>query len=204
MFYTALTRARSNLYLIEADVIGSKTRKSRRGVSLADFAFRKLSDLKLTNFVPRIDEGLVEMTPAQHKARGVLLVTQALNMLKANEPFDNVRKKFSEAESRFEASTGNDKPLLRQCRRHLKALETKREILRYAKTKFFVSRPNKYVLGGKFAEILHFGKMLGDFFSDFSGDSFLVDETKDIQNLAEEIFSGTPYELRFRHVYESI
>lgn len=89
MVYTALTRARSQLFLIEVTGTGKKSGK----VSLAEFAFRKLSDLDLAKVVSFINEGQAEMTAAQHKARGVLYVTQALDMIERNHPFDEVRKK---------------------------------------------------------------------------------------------------------------
>lgn len=202
MLYTALTRARNQLYLIEADDTGGRNAKQRKGVKLADFAFRKLSDLKLVKSVAAINEGQVEMSPAQHKARGVLLVTQALNMMKANKPFDIIRKKFLEAEIRFSPSKGNDRPLLKQCQRHLEALEKKRDLLHYAKLNFFVN--GKYNLESRFAEVVSFGKDLGHFLSQFSSDSCLLDEIKDIKSLVEEIFADTPYEYRFKHIFQSV
>ena len=198
MVYTALTRSRSQLFLIEANVAGG-SKKSTRGVSLADFAFKKLSDLELAKGVSAIDEGQAEMTAAQHKARGVLLVTQALSMIDAREPFDIVRQKLLEAQDRFTPSTGNDRPLLRQCRRHLKALEMKRDLIQDAKANFFLR--GKYRLEGKFAEVLLFAESLGSYLSKFAGDSFLEGEVKDVKSLVEEIFTGTPYELRFRDVW---
>ena len=45
-------------------------------VSLADFAFRTFEDLGLAKPIHKIDEGSVELTAAQHKARGVLYVTE--------------------------------------------------------------------------------------------------------------------------------
>ena len=71
MLYTALTRARSQLFLIEEETTLSNTRKSKksRGVSLASFFFRKLMDLDLAKPVNCIDEGAQEMTAAQHKVR---------------------------------------------------------------------------------------------------------------------------------------
>ena len=168
---------------------------------MADFAYRRLTELSLAKTVSSIDEGQTEMSPAQHKARGVLLVTQALSMISAHHPFDIVRKKFLEAEARFSPSTGNDIDLLKKCKRHLKALETKRELVGYAKTHFFVE--GEYNLEGKFAEVLLFGQSLGDFISRFAGDSFLQDEVKDVKSLVEEIFANTPYEFRFRQVYET-
>jgi len=198
MVYTALTRSRSQLFLIEANVT-SGSKKSTQGVSLADFAFKKLSDLELAKAVSSIDEGQVETTAAKHKENGVLLVTQALSMIDAREPFDIVRKKLLEAQDRFKPSTGNDKPLLRQCKRHLKALEMKRDLIQYVKANFFVK--GSYRLEGRFAEVLVFAESLGNYLSRFSGDSYLVEEVKDVKSLVEEIFAGTPYELRFRDIF---
>jgi len=73
MVYTALTRARNHLYLIEVESIQTG-KKQKRG--LAGFAFRRFGELGLAKSVVSIDEGQVEMTAAQHKARGVLYVTQ--------------------------------------------------------------------------------------------------------------------------------
>lgn len=188
------------VFFIEANATG-KAKKSK-GVSLADYAFRKLSDLQLAKAVSFIDEGQAEMTSAQHKARGVLLVTQAIAMIAAHEPFDIVRKKFLEACERFSPIKGNDRPLLKQCQRHLEALQTKRDLLRYAKTNFLVK--GKYNLEDRFAEILEFGQRLENFFTKFSGDSFLDEEVKETKSLVEEIFANTPYELRFRSVYEIV
>jgi len=70
MLYTALTRARNFLYLIEVE------QKGKKAISLADFAFRRFSDLGLLRQVAYIDDGEKDMNPAQHKARGVLYVTQ--------------------------------------------------------------------------------------------------------------------------------
>lgn len=91
MLYTALTRARNHLYLIELEKTG---KGKRHGQSLAQYAFRRLSDLKLAKPGGFIQEGFAEMTPAQHKARGVLYVTQALNMSRNMEPLSFVKDKF--------------------------------------------------------------------------------------------------------------
>lgn len=202
LLYTALTRARNQLFLIETDMKHTGKSKKKKGVSLADYAFRMLADLELVKPVSSIDEGKAEMTPAEQKARGILLITQALSMIAAHEPFDIVRKKFLEAESRFIPSTGNDIDLLKKCRRHMEALEMKRGLMIYAKTNFFVR--GEYNLQDRFAEVLHFGQKLRDFFSKYAGDSFLKEEVKDVKSLMEEIFAETPYEGRFRDVYETI
>jgi len=177
-------------------------RKESRSTSLADFAFRTLSDHSLAKVVSCIDEGQEEMTAAQHKTRGVEYVTIALDMLRRNEPFDNVRKKLNDAASRFTPTMGNDQPLLKQCKRHLRALEMKREISRYAKQAFFVS--GKYHLEGRFAEVLSFQEQVSKFFASYIGDSFLIDEVKEVRHLVEDIFFGTRYEFRFSDVCATI
>ena len=60
--------------MIEVEKFGKG--KKQKGVCLADFAFRRFADLGLAKSVKFIDEGHVEMTAAQHKARGVLYVTR--------------------------------------------------------------------------------------------------------------------------------
>lgn len=68
-----VTNVLSSQSMIEVDSVRcGKKQKS----GLADFAFRRFADLGLAKSVCAIDEGQVEMSPAQHKARGVLYVTQ--------------------------------------------------------------------------------------------------------------------------------
>jgi hypothetical protein len=171
MLYTALTRARNHLYLIELENTG---KGKKQGKPLAQFAFRRLKDLRLTKQVSFIKEGHVEMTPAEHKARGVLYVTQALNMSRNMEPFSNVKNKFTEAMSRFAPDKGNDKELLDKCEKHLDALTQMHSILKFAKENFL--RGGGYNLEGRFAEVLEFEQMASEFFSQFLCDSFLVAE----------------------------
>ena len=76
----------------------------------------------------------------------------------------------------------------------------KRDLVRDAKSKFLVK--GSYRLDGKFAEVLLFAEVVGSFLTRFSGDSFLTEEVKDVKSLVEEIFAGTPYELRFRDVFD--
>ena len=75
MLYTAITRARGHSYFIEVEAGKGKGKSG-----LADFAFRQLQQLRLLKIVSSIDECEADMTPQQHKARGVLLVVQAINM----------------------------------------------------------------------------------------------------------------------------
>ena len=121
-----------------------------------------------------IKEGHVEMTPAEHKARGVLYVTQALNMSRNMAPFSNVKGKFMEAMSRFAPEKGNDKDLLDKCEKHLDALTKMHGLMKFAKESFL--RGGAYNLEGRFAEVLEFEQMASEFFSQFLCDSFLVAE----------------------------
>ena len=172
MLYTALTRARNHLYLIELESAGKGKQQSN---PLPQFAFRRLKDLGLVKPVSFIKEGHVEViTPAQHKARGVLYVTQALNMSRNMEPFSNVKDKFMEAMSRFAPEKGNDKDLLDKCEKHLDALTKTHRLMKFAKQTFL--RGGDYNLEGRFAEVLEFEQMASEFFSQFLCDSFLVGE----------------------------
>ena len=45
---------------------------------------------------------------------------------------------------------------------------------------------------------------LSDFFTRFTGDSFLVEEVKEMRCLVEEVFLETPYEVRFIDVCNMI
>ena len=172
MLYTALTRARNHLYLIEVENTGGKGKK--QGKPLAQYAFRRLTDLGLAKSVSFIREGHVEMTPAQHKARGVLYVTQALNMSRNMEPVSSVKEKFLEAMNRFGPDKGNDKDLLDKCEKHLDAVMQMRNIMRFAKDEFL--NDGEYNLEGRFAEVLEFEQRASRFFSLFLCDSFLVAE----------------------------
>ena len=173
MLYTALTRARSHLYLIE---IENTDKGKRQGQSLAQFAFRRLKDLGLAKPVAFIKEGHAEMTSAEHKARGILYVTTALNMSRNKEPFSNVKDKLLEAMSRFAPDKGNDKDLLDKCEKHLNALTEMNRLLKFAKENFL--KGGKYDLQERFVEVLEFECMASDFFSRFLCDSFLAAEVQ--------------------------
>ena len=197
VLYTAITRARNALYLIEADVTGKKSRQG--GSSLSNFAFRRMKELKLAETV---SEGQAEMTPAQHKARGVVLVTQAINMVRDRQNIGSVRDAFNAAIERFEPNKGNDAELLRQAQRHLDAVLEKHSLTAEIKDKFFVG--GEYALEGRFADVCTLEKRASNFFASFSGDPFLVEEIHEMRVLLEEIFLGTPYEGRFALVFETI
>ena len=193
----------TKVYLIEANNHGdSKKSAKRKGTSLAEYAFRRFTNLGLATSVGRIDEGEVEMTAAQHKARGVVLVEQALNMSRNRQPFSGVRQKFMEAKERFGPAMGNDVTLLRKCNRHLRCLEMTHELMQYVRETFFFR--GEYNLDGKFVQVLLFEEKLSDFLTRFAGDSFLVEEVKEMRCLVEEVFLETPYEVRFIDVCNMI
>ena len=196
MLYTAITRARNVLYLIETGNAKSK------GGSLSEFAFRRLKDLKLAESVSSINEGHVEMTPAEHKARGVLLVTRAINMVRNHENIGLVRERFLEAIERFEPTKGNDAELRDQAQRHLDAVLEKYTLTSQIKEKFYAR--GEYVLEGRFADVVEFEKKAARFFTSFCGDPFLVDDVQEMRSLIEEVFLGSPYETRFADVCQTI
>jgi len=207
MLYTAVTRARAHLYLVEVDnwqtnrggkEAAKKHKAKNKGVSLADFAFRQLKDLRLIKKVTRVDEGEVGMTAEQHKARGVLLVVQAVTMGQSSANTESVRKKFAEAAERFEPDMGNDRQLLEQCNKHLEVFLMKQSLKAYVKDHFF--RDGAYRLCGKFAEVIKYEQDASAFFKACSNDSFLVDEVHEIRLLTEEVFYGTPYAHHFNSI----
>ena len=125
-------------------------------------------------------------------------------MITKREPFSCVRSKFLEAQERFSPEKGNDVTLLKQCEKHLEALEMKREIKTYARDTFFVKNKGYYDLDGLFAEVLIFEEKLSVFFSKFVGDSFVVEEVTEVRRLLQDVIRGTPYEFRFRNVCRAV
>lgn len=94
LLYTAITRARNKLYFVEADEL----QKNAKGtVSLTGFAYRRLGELKLAKDVTKIDTGKIEITPAEHKARGVANVIQAVVLSREGKPLSAVTAKLNEA-----------------------------------------------------------------------------------------------------------
>jgi superfamily I DNA/RNA helicase len=204
LLYTAITRARNHLYLIEVKELDRKRSKRSAGVDLDDFAFRRFKDLDLM-IVKSINEGYVEMTPAQHKARGVLLVTQAINLSRSpTTASTTVKERFLAAADRFRPDKGDDKELLDQCLKHMDAVLLKRSLIETVKRKFFVPLSGKYDLTGRFADILTLEQDCDRFFRLCIGDSFLGDEMSDVRALMEDLFAGTPYEVRFGEICEAI
>jgi hypothetical protein len=197
MLYTALTRARNHLYLIEFENDGIMRKKGEKG--LAAFAFRCLKhpQLSLIKTVHKIDEGRVEMTSQEHKARGVLMVTQAIDFSRGSESLSEIREKFEEAGKRFLPAYGDDKELYEQVSKHLEAVILKVELVDTMKTKFFDRQSGAYNLECQFAGVLKFEENLVKFFGLVVWDTFLMDEFHKILGLVEEMFQGTPYEIRF-------
>jgi len=196
LLYTALTRARNRIFLVEMEEHGKLT-KTKTGTSLAKFAFRRLKDLELIKIVTFINEGRVEMTAAEHKARGVLLVTQARELARNNAPTTYVKEKFEEAADRFRPDKGNDIVLLEQCNKHKDAVLLKRSLIEILKKNFFDEKHGTYRMEGRFGDVLEFEQGCSKFFGMCVGDSFLSDEIPELRRLIEEVFTGAPYEVRF-------
>ena len=201
MLYTALTRARDQLYIIEPEDCRKTTTK--KGVGLAAFAFRRFVENNLAKEVLFINEGYAEMTPSQHKARGILLMNTGLSMLRNHDPISLVKEKILEAKKRFRPGQGNDMELLDKCEKHLDCIMSKWTIMQYAKTEFYEDKGG-YNLESKFTEVVKFEEMVSTFFSKFVCDSFMVEEVTEVRRLMEEIFMGTPYAHRFQDVCKSI
>jgi len=113
-----------------------------------------------------------------------------------------IKKRFQDAAERFRPSKGNDKELLDKCEKHLDAVLTKRSLIAEIKEKFFFN--SEYILDGRFEDIVNFERKASKFFIKFVGDSFLVEEVRDLRSLMEEVFLGTPYEVRFIEVCNTI
>lgn len=190
-----MTRARNRLYLVECCDSGKDSK------SLASFAFRCFRELELVKDVTQIDEKQKEMTPQQHKARGVLYVTQAIDLDRSGAPTSSVREKFEEAREHFAPNRGNDKVLLDQCAKHMDTVLAKRSLLASIRAKFFCAERGTYELDGRFSDLLQLEQELHKFFSMGLGDSFLLDEMREVLKVVEELFEGTPYwQIRFREV----
>ena len=198
ILYTALTRARERLYLIEVDSVQRKKHKQ----GLSDFAFRRLSELGLAKAVNAIDEGKAEMTAAEHKVRGMLNITQALQLSRGDALIGTVREQFAQAANRFKPDKGNDKDLLDKCDKHLEAYLKRQNIMRFMKLNFIVD--GAYNLEGKFAQVLLFEEKISEFFSNFVGDSFLTEEVHYVRCVCEDLFEGSPYEKHFADILVTI
>ena len=80
----------------------------------------------------------------------------------------------------------------------------KREIKTYARDTFFVKSKGCYDLVGLFAEVLIFEEKVSVFFSNYLGDSFLIEEVKEVRRLLQDIIRGTPYEVRFCSICRAV
>jgi len=200
MLYTAMTRARGNLYFIEIDESGKKGKKA----SLADFAFRQFKNLRLLKLVNKIDEGEADMTPEEHKCRGVLRVVQAVNYIHSSESTEKVKDKFEEAAEHFQSDKGNDKHLLDQCNKHLRAFLMHRALTQTLKVKFFDKKSGTFDLKGKLKDVLLFEGAFARFAHFSANDSFLVDLLQSTRAQIEDCFYGTPYEKHFTEICNKI
>ena len=200
--YTAITRARNQLYFIEVDDFGSG-KKRKAGVPLADYALRRLSDLQLTKPVTSVDEGALEMSSAQHKARGVLLVTQAIAMSRRKEPFSFVAKKLQDAIERFSPANGNDCALERLANRSLQCLSDKNFLMTFMREKFYVNG-HSLIMEGRFLDVLHLQEKLANYFETYGNDSFVKFEVAEIVQVVEEVFSESPYWSSFEEVCSNV
>jgi len=201
MLYTALTRARQHLYIIEDEESGVK---QRRGAGLGDFSLRHLQQLRLVKKVQSIDAGEVEMSPQEHNARGVLLVNQAVALSNKGAETEMVQKKFEEAMDRFRPDKGCDASLLYQANKHLDAILMKRELVDELKMNFFNEKRGQYVLSAKFAKILEFEEKAANFVQRCIDDPFVIDEARQLAVLMEEAFFGTPYWVHFSEICSRI
>jgi len=57
---------------------------------------------------------------------------------------------------------------------------------------------------GRFGDVLEFEQGCSKFFGMCVGDSFLSDEIPELRRLIEEVFTGTPYEVRFYDALEAV
>lgn len=204
LLYTALTRARNHLFMIEVEELRRKKAKGR-AVGLEEYVLRRFKDLGLLEIVQSINEGLVAMTSQEHKARGVLMVTQAIDISHDHGVSSAlVKEKFLGAIDRFRPDKGDDKDLLEQSQKHMEALLLKRSIIQAIKKKFFDPATGGYVLAHRFSDVLSLEQECGKFFEMCVGDSFLVDEIGELRALLEDVFAGTPYEVHFGEVCRAI
>ena len=196
LLYTALTRARNKLYLIEFEDDGIRRRKGENG--LADFAFRCLKhpDLGLVKAVSRIDEGKVEMSPQEHKARGVLMVTKAIDFARNSSSTNDIRSSFEEARRRFMPAFGDDKDLYDLTTKHMEAFLLKTRLMGYIKSKFFDGKNATYQLEGRFGQFQEFEKDLVGFMDLAAWDTFLIQDVMEITNIVQELVEDTPYAIR--------
>mmetsp|Transcript_29966 Transcript_29966/g.63551 ORF Transcript_29966/g.63551 Transcript_29966/m.63551 type:complete len:211 (-) Transcript_29966:341-973(-) len=203
MLYTALTRARHHLYIIEDEESGMAQRRGK-GLGLGDSAFRLLKQLHLVKRVNSIDGGEIEMTPLEHNARGVLLVNTAIALSNKGATNEEVIAKFQEAADRFSPENGCDAGLSYQCEKHLQAILTKRLLIQELKNNFFSGERGVYLLAGKFTQILAFETKAAEFVQKYLDDTFVMDEVRQLAVVLEDVFYSTQYWLHFKDICERI
>lgn len=204
MLYTALTRARNQLYIIEDEESGKSLRRGKGSSGLGDFAFRLLQQLNLVKRVKSIDAGENEMTPQEHNARGVLLVTKAIAASNDGAKTEDVVQMFEEAADRFRPDKGNDSSLLHQCAKHLRAILTKRSLIQELKTNFWSQKRGAFLFGGRFSQILGFETKAADFVQRTIDDPFVVDEARQLSVVMEDAFYGSQYWSHFEPICAKI
>lgn len=194
LFYTALTRARNRLYLIEFEEEHKIPRKKGEK-GLTNFAYRHLEQLDdgLVKIVQQIDGGKKEMTPQQHKARGVLLVTQAISIARISSSMTEIRKRFEQALKRFTPALGNDADLHGLASEHMEATLLKVKLRRQIENVFFDDVTGSYNLDEKFPQVLAFEHDLVKYMSHATWNTFMTDDFHEIISLVEEMVFGTPY-----------
>ena len=188
LLYTAITRARNKLYFIEVGELG---RKNAKGID----AYRRLEELKLAKYVTKIDTGKIEITPAEHKARGVANVVQAVGLSREGKPLSAITAKLNEAIAKFAPDKANDSELYEKTKKHLRCVKEKARLVRYVKEEL-KKDGGGYDLRNKFGKVMEFEKLTGEFMARYLGDSFLVEEVERVVRLVEEVLSGSPYEIR--------
>lgn len=203
VLYTALTRARSHLYIIE-DEETAKAKRRGNGSGLAEFAFRLLKQLDLVKNVDCIDGGETEMTPQEHNARGVLLVTKAIAASNRGAATSDVIEMFQDAADRFRPDKGSDAGLLNKAEGHLRAILKKRDLIARIKASFFNEEKGKYDLEGCFSKVLALEKEAEVFVQDCICDPFIVDEVRQLSVVLEDAFFGSMYWSRFERVVNKI
>ena len=193
LLYTALTRARNRLYLIEFDEEHKIPRKKGEK-GLADYAYRHLEyiDNGLVKIVEQIDEGKKEMTPQQHKARGVLLVTQAISIARNSSSVTEIRKRFEQARIRFTPAFGNDADLHGLVSEHMEATLLKVKLRLQIENVFFDGVNGSYNLEKKFPQVLAFQHDLVKYMNHAAWNTFMTDDFHEIISLVEEMVFGTP------------
>jgi len=194
LLYTALTRARNRLFLVEFEEDGKPRKKGEKG--LADFAFRCFKHLDLIKIVDQIDEGKLEMTPQEHKTRGIAMISNVVSFAKRSSDLGEIKEKFQNATKRFLPGFGDDRDLHEQATKHMNAVILKVQLLDMIRNKFFDSAVGTYNLSFRMADILDFEALLLKFADLVAWDTFLLDECDEVIHVVEEMVCGTAFEIR--------